>query len=226
MTFLDLVQSTWLKCGLSGAPPQSVKNTTDMEARVVLWVQDAYREVQQAHDHWLFMAKTAISQFVPGKTVYSWADLNAPDLSSLWQVDAGHGSPTVYQPMTAAPFEELAAYVRPTEATRGAPLMYAVGFDKRLHLAAPPQDPVPVRVQYFHTPVEFVNNTDLSILPEGHNHVIRHRAVQSYAFFDSDPALMQEALRSYSKALFHLENQYLPPMRFPRPALLDSEVHL
>lgn len=81
MNFLELCQRTRQECGISGGGPASVTGQTGVYVKLIAWVNDAWREIQQDHKDWLFMWDDFGFDTIVNTPEYTTTDLTVRDFS-------------------------------------------------------------------------------------------------------------------------------------------------
>lgn len=83
MNFLQLVQRTCLECSSTISSPTTVTGQTGMKARFVNWVAEAWKNIQESQEDWLFLRKefefsvtSAASEYPPYASSGSHANLS------------------------------------------------------------------------------------------------------------------------------------------------------
>ena len=217
MDYLTLVQRTWQKCGLSGAGPITILAQTNINARIVQYVSDAYLFVQQQHQDWAFHWAQADSALILGQSVYgSAADFGITDFREidrvLLQVDS-KWQPLCFElnPAQAA-FDNPGTDLRPTKLTMRP--------DRNWVLNTTPDETYPIRFEYYRTAHMLTADADVPLVPTDFQWVIIWKALEYYANYDEDVSLREEAIMGYKSTLHRMEREYLPELTFaPSPFL-------
>jgi hypothetical protein len=215
MNYLELVEKTWIKCGLAGLPPSSVRGQSDMAARIVAYVADAYRFVQLRHPTWKFHWRSAEGVLSPGMALYKSADFGILDFRLAKRVLLQ--SFNQWHPIT---IEDDASTYEFDNLGEGEPDKLAYTPSGLWLFNRLPLIEIPIRVEYYRSNHEFLEATDKCIIPDDFQYVVVWKAMEYYAHYDSDTALLQEAQREYMQMMGRLEVSQLEGMKFGAPALI------
>lgn len=218
MTFLELVKLTWRTCGLSGSGPASVTDQTDMHARIVQYVQDAYQFIQQQHDCWKFHWVVVTGQtLTAGQPTHQWGDFGIANLRTvdrfLLEDADGRLTPLTEErdPARFKDFDNLLA---------GRPTRFLLRDDGAIVFDAIPDAAYPARIEYFRQAHALTLNTDSPLIPEEYQRTIVYKALEYYSWYDEDAAMNMQAAREFGSSLHRLQRNQLPELRFGRAVLL------
>ena len=212
MNFLQIVQKVWTKCGLTGAGPSTVTGQSGMSSRIVQYVAEAYRDIQQRHNEWSWMwTRVESATLTIGDNTYVAGDLGRTpartvqrvllQVGGLWQpifYDRKRRDPTVYDNVTAV----------------GKPNRVAILPNGQWVFDTLPDLAYPIAVEYFRVSHELVDSTDLPLLPEEFHWAIYWKAVEYYGHYDEDGSLLTEAQKNFASPMARLERVALPALTF------------
>lgn len=214
MNFLQLVQKVWTKCGLTGAGPSTVTGQSGMSSRVVQYVAEAYRDIQQRHDTWNWMwTRVESATLTIGDNTYLPGDLGVTNPTArgvqrvLLQVD-GKWQPIFYDRKRRDPtvYDNVTTSAKPGRVT--------ILPNGQWKFDALPDAAYPVAVEYFRTSHELVDSTDVPLLPEEFHWAIYWKAIEYYGHYDEDGSLLTEAQKNFASTMSRLERVALPPLTF------------
>lgn len=230
MTFLELCQAVARDSGTVATlpAPTTVLGQTGRLARIVGWVQDAYREIQTSHADWLWMRGTFEGNLLASTRERSGADLGALRFARFVRTAKDTSVATVYDPAIGVedegflkfqPYEEFYQnFLYGTYSTRtGKPSHVTRTPGNRFAFWPLPDKTYVCRGLYHKTPQVLSVDADVPELPEEHHDVIKYKALTLLALFDEDAARFATYERMYNEMKGDLAQHYLPQLEFGRP---------
>lgn len=212
MNFLTLVQQAWLKCGLTGTGPSTVVGQTGMSGRIVQYVADAYRFIQQAQQDWSFhWTRVESASFVVGDHLYLAADLGASNLRTLQRLQVKYDGKWTTLSRALFPRDQI---LFDNVEMSGRPSSFLIRPNGQIVFDALPDSTYNVAVEYYRTAHELTGNTDTPLIPDEYQWAILFKAMEFYADFDEDSALLVEARTQYASTIHRLERHALPQLSF------------
>lgn len=202
MTFLELCQRLRQEVGAAGSGPASVSSQNGEYARLVSWIQQAWREIQLERKQWRFSWSEASVETAPNFRTYSPpADLGYWDADTImcegkrltvlpwaqfrneYAVDSGQQHPTI---ITRKP-------------------------DGTIVLDTPPSaENQPLTFEYWRTPQVLTEGSDSPRLPERYHMVIVYRGMLHYGLYENAPEVVQAARTGQSRLLEEMVASELP----------------
>ena len=223
MNYLDLVTKTWHKCGCSGSPPATVVGQTTGDAGdIVAWVNDAWNDIQTAHEDWGWMRQTTTFTTVNGQGNYPFgtaAGQNGIVLTNfgMWVPDSSRNYVTATGTNSEIFMGDIAYETWRNRYQYGAlritpsrPMEIAVAPDKTLCLGPVSLAGYTVSRDYYTAPVELVADADIPALPLQFHRLIVYGAMKLYAFNKAAPEVMEEANENFTKYMRRLTKGRLP----------------
>lgn len=217
MNFLQLTNDFIVE---SGACEQvgSVVNQFDEQAQAVIWVRDAWIEVQR-NRLWRFRWAEDSFSTVADKTTYTLTELvrSADDDFDLGVFTVSG----VTTPLIEAPYSFIKDKLREDPTATGVPKYVAQRPDDSISIFPPPDGVYTVSYEYFKAPVELLADTDAPTLNPKFHKLITWKALEQYAREQGKEwaGLYQAAIRNfnsvYGKALEQETGKvHLAPSRF------------
>lgn len=200
MNFLEICQRLRQETGSIGSGPSSVAGQTGESARLIAWVRTAWQEIQ-AERRWLF-------DWTQGDVNLTATDIQYPMPNDFdaWEPDtlrfAGNK-------IRVLPWSELESADRFT-ATALAP-------DGTLHLNAFPENAGSLSFEYWRTPQDLTQNTDVPRMPERFHMAIVYRAHKQYGFYESAPEAVEAASMNEARIMQSLLQSQIPSVETPGP---------
>lgn len=223
MDFLALVNALRREAGVSGSDLTSVSGQTGEANRCVNWVNQAWLDIQNAHQSWLWMRSSDSFNTTSPTDSYSVATIG-PTSFSEWLTDtfrcylASTGR-SDEQFLTYLPYDEFRDYYDfGTQATlTGRPLHFTVKPDSSIWLGPDPDATYTVTCDYMKAASSLAVNTDAPGLPVQYHNIIVYRALMSYALFESAPEVLARAKSEFNRWMSRLEANQLPQLVFGAP---------
>lgn len=217
MNFLQLAQRAAIECGVASSQAiqvalPTVVGTTGSLGRIVLWVNDAWSDIQMAHDDWTWMRSSNIlGNGVAFLTVAGQASYPlgtgigtvgvAVDAFGKWDRETFRNFTTTVGFRDETPMDEIDFDVWRNGYMLGAmrsvqtrPVAIAVGPDQSLNLGPPPNSQYTITGDYFVAPTEMVADSDVPVgLPTRFHMLIVYQAMLKYAGYESAPEVFARA---------------------------------
>jgi hypothetical protein len=207
MTFLELCNRARQESGISGDGPLTTLNQIGILAKVVQWVRQANIDIQLMHGHWSFMWRMSTANLIPGQRDYSAVELGIADCNLIRSMDIGGNTITL---MDWDLFKQH-GYLHETGSQQ--PTVYAVRPDGRFVFYPVPDQGYTLTAEYMINPIELLNDSDVSVIPEKHHDAILHKALMYYATHEEDWNLHQASERRFNDRIAQLSAAYLPRIK-------------
>lgn len=215
MQFLDLVKRLRSEAGLAGSGPISVTGQTGELLRLVDWIKDAYRDIQDRRFDWEFLRDDfSFSASVADGATY--AKTVVTNLAT-WKHDE-RDSFRCYLTASGVNDEQWLVFEdwdffrsqRLYGASRnvtGRPLYFSIKPDKSVVLWPTPNDTYTIVGEYFKTATEFAADSDEPVFDRHHMAIVCN-ALMRYAAYVAEPALYARAESEYKKLIRKIERDY------------------
>ena len=242
MTYLELCQALCLEADLpgGGTVPTAVTGQAGELQRMVTWITNAYVEIQNRHGYaWRWLRNEFEIATVASTYRYAWDDAAVTDITggnegagsalttfNSWDVNDRIDPPKIYLTSGGVGTENWMIYV-PWEWFRN---IYEIGTQSDgypSHVSVDPQNnlvigPAPDAVYtitgLFQGGAQVLAaNGDTPVLPVQYHQLIVCKALEKYAYFESDQATLNRARVEGSRLMRQLEGDQLQPMRVRGP---------
>lgn len=206
MTFLELCQRLRQDVGAAGTGPASVSGQSGEYARLIGWIRAAWREIQTDRERWRF-AWTRGSISVES----AFREYALPEDFSSWDED------TLYlgdRRLRVIPWETFREQFRTPD---GEVRCVSVAPDNTLRLNGYPDADGTLEFEYWRTPQELTEGTDVPRLPSRYHMAIVYRAMIEYGFYENAAEVIQQGRRGYESLANAMEISELPEMELAGP---------
>jgi hypothetical protein len=223
MNFLQLVQRLHRETGRQGTSPASVTSQSGMNQRLIDWILDAYKEVQDEHESWTFRVADFTFPTISGTQNYTPESVSITDLSS-WRFNPDHNclsgiriysAITDEQDLIYFPWDQYKAVYKygsfRTQTEK--PGVFSIKPDKSIDLWPIPNAVFTVNGEYIKQPGTLTINTSTPILPEKHE-IIVWKALMKYGAYEGAAEVYAHGKAEYDKQLAELEYKYLPRLQW------------
>jgi len=208
MTFLELCQRLRQEVGAAGSGPASVAGQQGEYARLVSWVQQAWREIQLSRKRWRFAWAEASVPMVADFRLYSPpADLRTWDEATLMC----NGQPLVGLPWTV--FREQYAQ----DSGQPVPRYITQKPDGNLLLDATPDQDGQITFEYWRAPQTMSEGATNPRLPAAYHMVIVYRAMLYYGLYENAPEVVQAARSGEARLMEEMVLTELPGLEHGGP---------
>jgi hypothetical protein len=216
MNFLALCQRLRSEAGVAGSGPAAVTGQTGELLRLVNWVKDAYRDIQDRRDDWEFLRLDfTFSASVVGGATY--AKTSVSNLAN-WKHDQ-RDSFRCYLTATGENDEQWLTFedwdkFRATRlfganrSNTGRPLYFSIKPNKSIVLWPAPDATYTIAGEYFRTAAEFSADADEPLF-DRHHMAIVYNALMRYAAYVGEPSLYARAESEHKKLIRKLERDYV-----------------
>lgn len=223
-TFLQLAQDLRREAGISGSGPSSVAGQSGELARVVNWVRNAWTDLQNKRQDWLFQNTSADLTLTTARTV----DLSAttPALTDVaeWDVQSFRLSTPALsladeQKLEFMPYKVFRDLYERGQRPTGRPIVFTVNPSGSIVFDATPDKAYRLRADYRRSTQILSADADTPRAPAEHHQVIVWYALSRYAGFEEAGSQYAIAKTNFDDAYLALVNdrRCTPRMRFGEP---------
>lgn len=209
MNFLQACEKLRERVAEKGTGPAAVTGQTGMNLRIVNWINAAYAEVQGLWTDWRF-------RWYEGTltTVASTAAVALPAAIEGWYEDCFYydGSPLSVMQWDEYRLERDSW----DDVAEGPPQILVIKPDRSLIILPTPDDAYSIRYEGYKAVEAMAANTDVPIIPSGHQDIIVWKAMMYYGSFEDAPEVYNEGKNLYGNALIALEASQLPGQEYRR----------
>jgi hypothetical protein len=224
-TYLELVNKVKREAGIAGGVALgSLASAVGDTLKVVGWVPDAYREIQQLPHNWRWLRKSALGDVSGAALSYSIDALLGVSAGttrfSRWVRPSTNYRPTAYLAsnpgtewaLTWLPYDRFRLAFMIGTHTPGAPQYWSVANDGALLVGPTPDQAYKLRADYYASPQLLSADGDLPEMPAEFHLLIAWRALGEYGAFDAAPEVLARASSNYETMLNRLIQQEGEPI--------------
>lgn len=220
-TLLQLCNRLILEAGISAQPMTTTVNQTGELGRVVNWIQQAWLDIQSAHQTWRWMRKTATITTVAGQA--GGYDATDADVS-VWTLDTARNYVTAQGPITEV-FMSFVEYddfrnsylYGALRYAQSRPMVFTINPDNTLSFGPVPNGDHTVTNDYYKKPIEMDGDTDEPDMPATYHIGIVWRALMFYGGFEAAGEAYSRGQNEYTVILDKLEATQLPMLQMGGP---------
>ena len=180
---------------------------------VVEWIRAADYQIQSQYANWNYLWATGSITTTPSQSAYQKA-IAEPEGADELPVDFNVLYPNSIKingvcllPLTYQEFYSSGLF---DSAATGPPTMVTVRPDNSIQFYPTPDAAYTVDFQYYRTPGNLLNPTDVSLIPEQFHWAIIYLAMRFYAEYDAAQELMLRSTEGYNEWIKKLEASQLP----------------
>lgn len=226
-TFLELCQKVARESGtVSGTLPSTVVSQSGRLAKVVYWTNDAWRQIQNRRNAWLWMRAEFTGTLTSGAPRYTAAGSFSLTRWAAWILEKD--TVTIYKTSLGVADETQLLYMpwhqyrrsfeRGTQ-TSNRPNFYSVSPAGELCFGPRPDDTYTVRGEYRKSPQALAANTDTPELPDRFHEIVAWYAFILLAEHDEAGLHIAVAQRRFRDLMNDLERDQLPQIEISAGAL-------
>ena len=196
MNYLEIAQAVRILSGAQGVGPSSVVGASGYEAALVLFVKDAWIDIQNLREDWGFLEASKSFNTVVDKSNYSIADIFVADKDDfkVWKKASVVITIDDRKRYLIQLDSELFEHRYLNQDVSGDPTYYMISLDHSLTLGLTPGRLLTIDAKYFKAPQVLKLDTDIPILPIAYHNLIVYRALQKMSIYLGTP----EIFRGYS----------------------------
>ena len=221
MNYLELINRTRVECGISGSgtPLPTAQGLTGESSRVANWVNQAWEDIQTAHEDWQWMRDTFQFNTVTQQQIYTPADTGVGTTFGNWKRDSfrcssvgqNYQDEQLLNYMDWSVFRNLYIYAS-MRTTYARPVVVTIDPDKNLGFGATPDQPYVIVGEYYKKPELFVNDTDAppATYPDRFHMAIVYRAMMYYAGYEAAPEVYSRGEIEFKRLMNRLNIDQLP----------------
>lgn len=226
MNFLQICQRVREKTGITGttATPTTTIGQVGELGRLVHWVNEAWEEIQNMQDSWMWMRDSFTFQTVVSTEAYTpaTAGLTAfrewrPETLRCYLTASGVSDMQWMLGWDYPMFRDYYEFGAISQQT-GRPMYFAIRpKDKALLLGPPPDAVYTITGEYQKSATLMALDADIPEMPTQYHMLIVHAALMKYASYENAPEVMMMASRDYSNAMMRLCQDQLDKLTFGPP---------
>jgi hypothetical protein len=224
MNYLELVQDLFAEAELAGTAPTTVVGLTGRQQDLARWVADAWDEISDDRQDWLF--KLVEFSFSTSSLAASYdpvVDLSLTDFADwhprsfrYYLTSVGLKSELFVADIPYPEFRDYYLYgSRHTET--GPPLAVSSAPDKKLLVGPVPNTDYTIVGQYVSVKSRLTDDTDTPGMPARLHKAIVWKALEQYALSESAPEALAKAERGQLRFGFRIRKNQLPKPRIGAP---------
>jgi hypothetical protein len=224
-TYLQICQAVARECGIArGADvspvPTSVVGQNGELNRVVNWVTDAYLEIQNSQD-WRFLRKKFTLDTVDGTDAYTFSDCIDVDLAvpitrfKSFRLNDRRNPPKIFLKSTGVGSEVFLSFTSwnnfeylyktgSLQEQTAFPFHVTIDPKDQIFLGVTP-DNIYVMTGDYHKSAQILTlDADVPEMPAAYHDLIKYRAMEWYALFESAPEILSRAERGIRRVTHQL----------------------
>ena len=218
-TYIQLCQDMARDVGIPGTGPSSVTPTPEEEQDVVRYIKDADLDIQRMWFNWDFLWSEATLTPVAGVST-----LTSPSDLAQWNTDSVVYNPTAegWQPLAFVPWLQYREDYKYGTVATGTPEFFSVKPDNVMDIYPTPDSTTALTSEYWATPTELSDATDISVIPVRFHRIIIARAKIYYAEQNDAAEVLSGSIAEFTDLLLKLESDQLPGQRNRRFSLVQD----
>ena len=222
MTRLQLCQRLARECGVPGEVPITTIAQTGESRRLVDWIDDAWNDIQCAHQDWGWMRTSASWVTVAGTYNYTTTDCGiTAGTFGMWQRRSFRNYPTATGNTAEVEMYDMdyddwrGTYLfGGNRSVRTRPIEFAIGPNKAINLGPVPDVGYTITADYFTAPLDMAADADVPAIPVHFNMAIVYRAMMAYAGFDAASEVYQRGELEFGKLMRRMTADRIPEAGF------------
>lgn len=213
MTFLELCQMVRRESRIGVTGPGTVAGQIGPLGDIVSATANAWLEIQNLHDTWLFMQNQTSSTLTIGQDTYYPNELNAlnDSMSRLVRMYVADKEIKVID------WDSLITLQRKNPGISGVPMYVSVSpLTNQIVFYPKPEEALAIEMSYQTNPQPLVLDQDTPNILSAYHPMIAWKAVSDITANESDFVIYQKAFEKYDNYLSKAQVNYLPRITYPR----------
>lgn len=213
MTFIELVRAVRSRVGMQGTGPASIAGAVGAEVDLVNVVSDAYSDIQNSRENWLwlrdqvsFSTQLGVETYTPTTIFLSGSNrLNRWINTSLYFVD-GTVNKKIFNYL---PYDNF-VYLFANESTTSKPNTFTIRPQDDALIFNSPNGAYTVTIDYWKKPQVLTTDNSIPEMPPQFHLVIVYEAIAKYCAAVSSPELYDKYAYDHTKLYGALQRRFLP----------------
>lgn len=226
MNLLQLANQLRIECGTSANALTTAQSLTGEQARLVSWIQQAWREIQLLHEDWNFLRQDIEFNCIGSQRFYTPGTAPLDTVTNLghwkkdsWRCSSVGASYADEQRLTWWPynqFRDLYMYGNQRNIiTR--PVVITFDQTQRIGLGSMPDQAYVITGEYYTGPVDLTADTDSPACPQQFHMVVVYGAMIKYGLYENAPEVVARGREEYRRMMNRLEVNQLPGITWAPP---------
>lgn len=227
-TYLQLCVKARRDCRLPGTGPDAVTGQTGVFGRLVDWVSDAYIQIQERHDEWRWMRRTATVSTTADDDDYAYGEWTDQTDSvvisrfSRWRLNDPWDQPKCYLSssgvsaqywLTYLDWDSFKTIYKIGSQSSGQPAHIAINPNDEIVLGPAPDDTYVVTADYYLGPQTLAADSDTPDMPSRYHNLIVYEAMKRYGTTEGAANIFIEGNQQANRMMRALERSQLPGFR-------------
>jgi hypothetical protein len=225
-TFLELCKDVRRECGIAGTGPASVTGQLGELERVVAWTKNAWVELQNRSQSWLWMRSPFTFDTAAGTDTYAYGVVTDSRLAALitrfsrwWPLNSdGYSNVLAYLTATGVADQQYLSYLdwnsfrhlyKRGAQTNNRPVHFTIDPQQQLILGPKPNAIYTVTGEYQQSAQILAADTDIPEMPVQFHQLIVYKAMTKYAGYRSAPEVMSRGITEGNRLDRQLEGNQL-----------------
>jgi hypothetical protein len=217
MNFLQLVQRLRIEAGASGSGPVSVLSQAGELARLVLWVNAAWTDIQNERQDWGWLQSSFSFVTINAQATYTPVQCGLTD-HGAWKdttfrsylTATGYSTENYMDMISYDNWRDTYQYGS-NRTTYSNPVVFAIKpADKSICLGPVPTSDYTIIGEYFKAPTELVLDADIPAMPTNYHMAIVYRALMMYGMYEGVGDAIQRGQMEYDKLMRKIRADQLP----------------
>ena len=230
-TYLELCQDLVREVGISGTGPSAVTGQIGELRRVVMWIADAYTEIQQRTD-WRWLRRSFTLQTVEDQETYAFSEVTDVDAIAVisrfgkWRFEDYDDPPKIYLTssgvagqtwMIATSWESYKQIYGIGVQNSGQPLYITANPQDKMVIGPAPNGIYTLTGEFYRSAQILAADGDIPEMPTQFHKLIVYRAMEKYGIYEAAQEVVVRASKEGRRMLRQLENNQGARWRSTRP---------
>ena len=237
-TYLQLCQKVARECGIAGgtdlAPkPSAVTSQIGELNRLVNWVADAYKEIQEARN-WRWLRKKFTVDTADGVNTYAFGVVTDVEDAAVitrfkaWRLNDRNNPPKLYLTSSGVASQVFLSwtvwdnfeYLYETGALQNQtsqPVHITVNPNDEIQLGITPNDIYTLTGSYWRSAQILAADGDIPEMPVQYHDLIMYQAMEWYGMYESAPEIIMRAQKGINRIMNQLKRNQEVPFRLGGP---------
>lgn len=214
MNFLEIAQEVRRGVGMQGTGPSSITGATQIETDMIDSVRDAWLDIQNFRQEWMWMRNTTTFSTSAAKDTYTLFEIFGPSYRfKNWIKDTMYVKRNgIWQVVRFVNYDTF-IYRQNNNTDQNYPSTYTIVPWSDSIMINEPDAIYEIKIEYYKSPQRLVAATDTPEFPEHYHVMVKYHAIAKFTTIVVSPSVQMENSQNYAVMMGQLMRDMLMKKR-------------